>query len=526
MSERTGVAPPSNQRLSNGEWHRMHPLTPLLRGGLFLLAVLGLVAANMRDRLLPVLFPQITPEMWRRYEDFNEDPVDVVIANGLLLWALLGVAVVLAVLVGAFYLAWRFHSFRISDDDVEVRRGILFRRQRRAPLDRVQGVNLTRPMIARLVGLAKLEVVVAGSDGNVQLEYLRTTNAESVRADILRLASGLRLDPSVATGAVTTSLGETVGRGIAGVITGDEPPVPEPESVVRIPVGRLIWSHLLSPSTFVLVVVLVGGVIGIANGSSWALAVLLPFLLGFGVYWVRSITRSFRYSIAPTADGIRITFGLLTTVTEILPPGRIHAIQVQQSILWRPFGWWTIRINRLTGRAANTNGSDPFGTVLPVGTLADVERVLRLVLPDVAEPDWFAVTAGVAGRAEDGGFTTTPGRGWITVPLSWRRNGFRLLDRMLLLRHGAIWRRLTVVPLARLQSIGVHQGPVDRMLRIADLRAHVVPGVVDTRLEGIDRTEALRLFERVAGSTAGAAGSDRSHRWAGSDSHVPDRVRQ
>src|SRR5690606_41600386 len=45
-----------------------------------------------------------------------------------------------------------------------VRSGVLFRTHRRAPLDRVQGVNLTRPMIARLFGLAKLEVVGAGLD--------------------------------------------------------------------------------------------------------------------------------------------------------------------------------------------------------------------------------------------------------------------------------------------------------------------------------------------------------------------------
>ena len=96
-------------------------------------------------------------------------------------------------LIGLFYLSWRFHTFRITGDDVEVRSGVLFRTHRRAPLDRVQGVNLTRPMFARLVGMAKLEVVGAGLDSNVKLEYLSTSNAEAVRTDILRLASGRRL---------------------------------------------------------------------------------------------------------------------------------------------------------------------------------------------------------------------------------------------------------------------------------------------------------------------------------------------
>ncbi|WP_136053956.1 PH domain-containing protein, partial [Microbacterium sp. K24] len=87
---------------------------------------------------------------------------------------------------------WRFHQFRITGDHVEVRKGIVFRSHRRAPLDRVQGVNLTRPFPARIIGLAKLEVVGAGNDANVDLEYLATSRAESVRSDILRLASGAR----------------------------------------------------------------------------------------------------------------------------------------------------------------------------------------------------------------------------------------------------------------------------------------------------------------------------------------------
>ncbi|MBW9122552.1 hypothetical protein JNB63_20930, partial [Microbacterium trichothecenolyticum] len=38
-----GAPPPQLVRspLSDGEWHRLHPLTPLLRGGLFLIVVIG-----------------------------------------------------------------------------------------------------------------------------------------------------------------------------------------------------------------------------------------------------------------------------------------------------------------------------------------------------------------------------------------------------------------------------------------------------------------------------------------------------
>ncbi|MGB4780244.1 MAG: PH domain-containing protein, partial [Microbacterium sp.] len=166
----------------------MHPLTPVLRGGLFLVVVIGIIIANLRDRLIGWLIPGFSD-----LEQYEGDPVDYVLTNGLILVAALAVLGVLLVIVGWFYVSWRFHTFRITGDDVEVRTGILFRTHRRAPLDRVQGVNLTRPMVARLLGAAKLEVVGAGLDANVKLEYLSTANAEAVRADILRLASGRQL---------------------------------------------------------------------------------------------------------------------------------------------------------------------------------------------------------------------------------------------------------------------------------------------------------------------------------------------
>jgi putative membrane protein len=499
--------------LSDGEWHRMHPLTPLFRGGLVLVIVAGVIVANMRDRLIAIFLPWLAPGF--EGGSIPGDPVDYVVSHNLILVATLGVIAIVIVLVGLFYLGWRFHSFRITDDDVEVRTGVVFRSHRRAPLDRVQGVNLTRPTIARLFGLAKLEVVGAGLDSNVKLEYLSTANAEAVRADILRLASGRQL---AATGQTRTrpSASQTVSAGITGLIAGAEAPVAEPESVVSIPVGRLVASQTLTGSTIVLVVAIAAIVTGAVTTTGWLLFAVVPAVLGFGAYWIRSITRSLRYSIAPTSSGVRITYGLLTTVTEIIPPGRIHAVEVTQPLMWRPFGWWAIRINRLSGRSASDSANDQFGTVLPVGDRADVERVLRLILPDLAEADWpMIVENGALGPVPDDPYTTTPRRARLLRPLSWRRNGFWLGTDALFLRRGRIWRTLAVIPLSRMQSLEISQGPLDRSLRVANVRAHTVVGRVSGSLGILDRDDALRLFDAAERGAIHAAAADRSHRWAG-----------
>lgn len=505
--------------LSDGEWHRLHPLTPLLRGGLFLIVVIGIVVANLRDRLIGLFFPAGFGDDVD--VDYDGDPIDFIIENNLILVAALALLGALIVLLVLFWLSWRFHTFRITGDDVEVRSGVIFRTHRRAPLDRVQGVNLTRPMVARLFGMAKLEVVGAGMDANVKLEYLSTGNAETIRGDILRLASGTQLGEAAAKAEargvpLTRAAAETVTAGLTGLIEGVDKPAAEPASVVNLPTARVIASHLISGSTIWLLLLLIGVVVGAVLGTPWVLFSMIPTLIGFGAYWFRQITRSLRYSIAPTPAGVRTTFGLFTTITETLPPGRVHAFEIAQPILWRKFGWWRIRVNRLSGRSATDSATNQFVDVLPVGTRDDVERVMRLFLPDVPDERWDDLaTHGMFGPAADDPYTTTPRRARWLRPFSWKRNGYRLFSDALLLRHGVFRRALVILPLARLQSLRISQGPVDRRNRVANLTGHTVLGTVSGSLGIIDRDDALRVWHDAAAAVIVAAADDKSHRWAG-----------
>ena len=505
--------------LSDGEWQRLHPLTPLLRGGLFLVVMIGVIVANLRERLIELFLPAVTdlpPGV------VPPDPVDFILAHNLILIAGGGALAVLIVLLVIFRLSWRFHTFRISDDDVEVRSGVLFRTHRRAPLDRVQGVNLTRPLVARLLGLAKLEVVGAGLDSNVKLEYLSAPAAETVRGDILRLASGRRLAErgaaAVASGSPVQQAADAVAAGIQGIVDGEDFSDAQPDSIVRIPFGRLVASRVLSGSTLTLVALIAVIVVAASFSTLWVLFTMIPAFLAFGAYYVRSIARGLRYAIAPSPDGVRLTSGLFTTVSEVLPPGRVHAIEVHQPLMWRPFGWWNISVNRLTGhsRGSSDSNADPFATVLPIGTREDVERVLGILAPALPADEWtYVFRHGILGPVDDDPYVSTPRRVWLLRPLSWRRNGAVVSADAVFLRRGWAHRTLTVIPLARLQSIGLRQGPLARATRTATLAAHVIPGTVRTSVGALDRDAALALFDDTARATIAAAAGDRSHRWAG-----------
>ncbi len=522
----------AGQSLVDGQWHRLHPATPLLRGGIAFVAILGIVIANLRERLIEFFIP--APGM-----EQPTDPIDYILNHGFVGWVLLAIAVGLIVVIAVFWFSWRMHTFRVTDEAVEVRSGILFRTNRKAKLDRIQGVSIEKPLLARLIGASRINVSVAGQDANVKLEYLYTADADGLRRDVLTLASGVKLaerqqrptagpvDPSLPATEAATSDGGGVSRFVTERVDDFispelDPQEAVPDSVVRLTLGRLVGSTVLSPFTVIVLISVVVGVVLLVNGLDWAWFWLVPMVLSLGAYIWSSVTKSLRYSIAATPSGVRVGFGLFSTTNDTIPPGRIHAIEVSQPIIWRPFGWWKVRINKAglsleqAARGASNN------TVLPVGSLVDAAQVVELMLAGRIDGSAWAPLQSALSTRDGVGFVGSPRRSmWINW-FSWRRTGYALRDGMLLFRQGVVWRKLHILPLARLQSIRINQGPLLRALDLASATAHTVPGPVVAKLPAMARDEAVRMFEAASEAIVVAQATDRSHRWASFDpEHQP-----
>ncbi|MEO7720449.1 MAG: PH domain-containing protein [Pseudolysinimonas sp.] len=518
VSQPAAAAAATAVDLADGEWHRLHPATPLLRGGFYFVALAGFVLANLRERILG-LFLGGGPD-----GGSGGDPIDLIVRRGLIPIALLIVVAVLIVIITIFWLSWRVHSFRITDELVEVRSGILFRTNRRGRLDRIQGINVGRPLFARLFGAARLDINVAGHDANVQLAYLSGRNADALRRLILVRASGER----DATGAAALvehdgSLGGIVTQRAREFVAPElDPQLAPHDAVVAMHPGRLLGSTVLHDRTIVFVLlVIAAAVLASAAHMFFVLFGIVPVLLGLGSQIVRRFTRSLRYSIAATPDGVRVGYGVLSISNETIPPGRVHSVEIRQPLLWRPADWWEVRIN-LASHSDRQEGGRRTSTILPVGSRAEVFKVLELILPEiVGDGSRELVVSGLARALPDDGYTTSPRRAAVLRWFSWRRNGFALEPEAVLLRRGAIWRSLIVVPTARMQSVSLRQGPLLRMLRLTDVHVHTVAGPIRATLEDLDPVVAGGFFRDVAASGVAAAHREsvahlsRAARWQG-----------
>jgi putative membrane protein len=456
-----GTAPAGSPapEVSDGEWLRVHPASPFVRGWVALAAIAFFFGRDFFERML-----QGRPIM---ADDFA-GRIPLLLAGG---------GAVLLVAVLGFILNWYFTRYQVAGGYVRVNTGFLFRQQRQARLDRVQAIDIVQPLLARIFGLAELKFEVADAgESAVRLAYLRMDDARQLRATILARAAGVVQDP-------------------------ERPQESAPEApeypVLSVPPSRLVGSLLLSEQSFFVVL---GGVASVilsaVTENRGFYFYLIPAVLGLAASYWGSFNKGYNFTAAISPDGIRLRYGLLDTQAQTLPPGRIQALRVAQPPLWRFFGWYRIQVNVAGYGAAGSNGETASRTtLLPVGKLADVMSMLSLVLPDPGTPDPAGVfTAGISGLDSDGGFVTTPRRARLLAPLGWRRNGFAATGTALLIRSGRWWRQLVVVPHQRTQSMALHQGPLARRFGVADLVLHTTAGPVSPRVIQAGADQARILF--------------------------------
>jgi len=68
----------------------------------------------------------------------------------------------------------------------------------------------------------------------------------------------------------------------------------------------------------------------------------------------------------------------------------------------------------------------------------------------------------------------------------------------LLVRHGLLIRRLSVVPYGRMQFVDVTAGPLERLFGLATVQLHTAAAASDARIPGLPPEEAARLRDRLA----------------------------
>ncbi|MFI6660798.1 PH domain-containing protein [Streptomyces sp. NPDC050523] len=379
------------------------------------------------------------------------------------------IAIAVLVPVAALYgfMTWWFTHFAVTESELRIRTGLLFRRTAHIRLERIQAIDVTQPLLARVAGVAKLKIDVIGTDKKKdELAFLGEREARALRAELLARAAGFA--PETAH-----EVGEAPARELLRT-----PPL---DLAISVVLTGATWGSLVAA-------LVVPSLLWLATHSVWTvLATAVPLLGAAGAASVGRFVGEYDWTVGESPDGLRIDHGLLDRTHETVPPGRVQTVRIVEPLLWRRRGWVRVELD-----VAGSSNS----VLVPVAPRAVAESVVARVLPGVTVPAAVSRPPKRAGRC---------------VPVWWRGHGLAVTDAVFAARHGLLRRSLALVPHAKVQSVRLAQGPWERLWRVADVH-------VDT---GADKTVTARLRDAQEAAELLRAQAERSR--TGRRDARPDR---
>lgn len=342
-------------------------------------------------------------------------PIAVVLALGgdLNRSVTIGIAAVFggqALAAAADALRWRTTRYRVTDERVELRSGLVLRSDRSVPRDRIRTVNLTAKPLHRLFGLATVDVGTGRHGGSGEKHGLVLNAVAADEADRLRQALLARAAPPAPSAAAVPA--PPADSPFAAPAPADA--VVATGGGVARELARLRWSwlpyDLLSPWTLALPLIVLGGGIqlldtfgveGVAfdaasDGANrvdampvlLALVLLVVALLVVGALAASALFVESWWGFALVREPggtLRVKRGLLTARSTSIEQRRLRGVELAEPLLLRAAHGATLHAIA-TGLRSGDDGSSGKGAranaLLPSVPRAEAERVAAAVLEE------------------------------------------------------------------------------------------------------------------------------------------------
>jgi putative membrane protein len=404
-----------------------------------------------------------------------------------------------ALALGAGYVRWSNTTYRVTGGALHFRRGVLTPDETTIPIARIEAIDATQGPVQRLFGVHELHVQTAGGGSGGEI--------------VLRAVS---------------DMGARDLRGAAGL--------PDPAAVDlaewRLGMGGLVVTALTAPQIGVLLP-LVGGLAAAgddlffgqrgerlvdrlptdAGGIALLIAAVagLAFLLSF----LGAIVAFGGFVLVRDGDRLRIRRGILQRRAASIPLGRVHAVDVVEGALRRPFGLAALRVETAGYRSEPAAAQ----TLVPLLRTSDVRDVLREFVPGLAvEPSplrrppararrRYVTLPLLAGALAGAAATVIWPPVWPVLPglallggidglLRWRAAGWRVDGSRIVIRQRVLARRTLLARVDRLQELALSVSPFQRRAHLASFQLAVGSGRRG-RVRHLDRDVAGSLFERL-----------------------------
>ncbi|WP_181349333.1 PH domain-containing protein [Thalassobacillus sp. CUG 92003] len=287
------------------------------------------------------------------------------------------------ILVNGF-IKWLRFTYRIEEGELRIEYGLIFRKKRYIPIDRIQSLNFSEGVLHRPFNLVKVNIETAGSSDIAQAEAdltaIKKPEAHALEDWIQQAKRKTEADTdseALESNAHQADEGSVVFRlpskeiVILAVTSGASGVVFSGLAFFGSQFGEIIPYEALFNEVveFVQIGVFVVG-----------LASFLLLLISYGIGVLLTFLRFADFKVRLVEDDLIITRGMLEKKQMTIPLNRIQGIQVKQNLLRQPFGYASLHVESAGGGVGDKEEHNM--NLLPLVKKDSISGIMAKVLPD------------------------------------------------------------------------------------------------------------------------------------------------
>ena len=438
------------------------------------------------------------------------------------------------IVIPGYILRWYYFTFMISEKEIIIKSGILARKQRNIPIERIQNVNVKQDVLQRLFGIAKVQIETAGdvsSEGS--LEFVKLKDADEINRIIRTYQKKIQTKSAGNYGESENIYSDEIksSESFNPSDTGDVMFAMSPKDVLTFGMVRLrpiLLIYVASALSFVsqfqklndfvfgyidetinsfgdvpieYIILLVGGFILSTLVISWLADIAWTFAQFYGYKLIRDGNKLFE------------SYGLLSRISVTIPLKKLQQITISTNPVKKKFNFYTMALHTAGFDIYNKNANSGVPLAKRERLLEIAQNIYPVTIPETFKSisrksirraffryTMFLIIPAIAGYFLFDWYIAfililVPAMYYAAV-LRWQYRGYHISDDLIFVKQGFWNQKLNIIPVEKIQTLHIRETFFQRRLGLATVMVDTASSfnLNDALIPDIDTQDAKDIL--------------------------------
>lgn len=458
------------------------------------------------------------------------------------------ISIFLGLIFFSFYLFdFIFYKYLITDKEVVIKQGVIAKKERVIPIEKIQNIAMEQTFLMKLLGLCVLKIETAGDtsmEGELNCVSLKKGNELS---DYLKnLKHNFEQTVTLADESIANELEEDK-------VNTQNPTQDEETLIFELPTNQLLLFGLINLRLTLLPIIFwIFGIVstyantyikeiidriedtfeGVGNQISnieialYIVASIILFVISSVVIdIIFTFNTYYNFKLTKSKNKLYTSRGLLNTIKGAIPINKLQMIVLKTNVLKEYLGFYGLRLE--TAGGGRFNGAE---IAIPFAKLELILDTLKHILPIEFPDDYLKISKKSIARNIFKQIVTLIiiafflnyfsdknlfynlyfdlVLGFITVLifpfafLSWKNKGYKITERQVFIKVGVVYKSVKVIPINKIQTLSISQSIWTRFLGLAKVTIDTAAtsNQFDAGLRDLDIESANEIFDILSKS--------------------------